>query len=193
MTDSPTNSARRSRHWLRTAAVVAALAVTAAAGACGDDDDDEAQSPATTAPAVSVKATDYGFEGIPSTMKTGTKLTLTNSSTKEVHELVAFRLPDGEKRSAKELVALPQAQLQALFAGPPAAVLVAPPSQPGFTASGDGTLSQPGRYLFLCFIPTGVNPDEYLKAAQAAQGGPPDVKGGPPHVVHGMYAEATVS
>src|SRR5687767_6886070 len=115
MSQSPTYSTRRSRHWLRTAAVLAALAVTATAGACGDDDDDEAQSTPTTAAAVSVKANDYGFEGVPSKMKTGAKLSLTNSSTKEVHELVAFRLPDGEKRSAKDLAALPQGELEALF------------------------------------------------------------------------------
>jgi hypothetical protein len=59
-------------------------------------------------------------------------------------------------------------------------------------AVGDGTLSEPGRYLILCSIPTGADPDEYLKAAAESQGGPPEVPGGPPHLVNGMYGEIVV-
>jgi hypothetical protein len=44
----------------------------------------------------------------------------------------------------------------------------------------------------VCFIPTGADPQEYLTAAQEATDGPPQVEGGPPHVVHGMFAEFTV-
>jgi hypothetical protein len=57
---------------------------------------------------------------------------------------------------------------------------------------GTGTLSEAGRYALICVIPTGADPDEYLAAAAASEGGPPDVEGGPPHIVQGMFAELTV-
>jgi hypothetical protein len=118
---------------------------------------------------------------------------LTNASDVEIHELVAVRLAEDEERSADELVQLPEEELGALFAGPPTMVLIAPPSgAPHIPAVGDGSLTEPGRYLLLCSIPTGADPDEYMAAAQASQGGPPDVEGGPPHFTRGMYAELTV-
>jgi len=75
----------------------------------------------------------------------------------------------------------------------PAAVLLAPPGGEQIDALGDGTLADPGRYALVCFIPTGVDPDEYLNAPPGEGGGPPVIEGaGPPHADHGMYAELTV-
>ncbi len=183
---------------------------------CGDDDDSEATgddtssttaaeeetttagdasttSEAPTDGPVEVTAVDYAFEGLPDRVAAGTKLTLTNSSDEEVHELVAIALPPDEERSADELVKLPEEEQASLASGPPAAVLVAPPGgAPVIEAVGDGTLTEPGRYLILCSIPTGADPDEYLEAARESQGGPPDVAGGPPHFVNGMYGEVVV-
>jgi hypothetical protein len=91
-------------------------------------------------------------------------------------------------------MALPQGELQALlYQGPPALVLVAPPGNaPQITIMGDGTLAQPGRYLVICTIPTGADPDAYLRAAQSGTG-PPHAAGGPPHFVNGMFGEITVT
>jgi len=160
------------------------------AGACGDTSDAGGAGKTVT-----VTASDYKFEGLPKSMKEeSTKLTLTNASTKEVHELVAFRIPDAEKRPVSELVKLPMAEQEALFPkGPPPLVLVAPPNgAPQITALGDGTLKEKGRYAVVCFIPTGADPAAYLKAAEAATDGPPDVPGGAPHVTQGMFGEITV-
>ena len=68
----------------------------------------------------------------------GTALTLTNHSTAELHEIVAFRLPDDETRSVAELMALPDtgALEAAIAVGPPALVMLAPPGQQGFAALG---------------------------------------------------------
>ena len=44
----------------------------------------------------------------------------------------------------------------------------------------------------MCFIPTGADPQEYLDAAAETDEGRPQVDGGPPDFVHGMYAELTV-
>lgn len=162
------------------------LALSVLAGACGGTAD--------TAKTFTVTGKDYKFENLPKSVKAGSKLTLVNVSTKELHELVAVRIPDTEKRSAAELVKLPESEQEALFPqGPPAVVLLAPPNKAAqITAVGDGTLKEKGRYLVLCDIPTGADPAAYLQAVKAATDGPPQVPGGPPHVAQGMFGELTV-
>jgi hypothetical protein len=188
--------------------------------ACGDDEPDEpaaavAESPETTEatdhsstthadegePAtvedgvVTVEVTDYSFGDLPDTIPAGTKLDLTNASSVEFHELVAFRLPDDEERSVEELLQLPEEELGAIVAGPPATVLLAGPDGAESSAAvGDGTLSEPGRYAIVCFIPTGTDPAVYEDAAQNPDAGPPEPgpDAGPPHFVHGMHAEIVV-
>jgi hypothetical protein len=186
------------------------LVVALAASGCGDDDDDASDGAtdavsATTAPAdadaggdggeddavTEVVAVDFGFDGLPDTIEAGTRLTLRNDSDVEVHELVAMAIPQGETRSAEELLALPEPELFAALPGEPALVLVAPPGEESVPVVGDGTL-EAGRYLVLCAIPTGADPDELMQAMQEASGGPPQVDGGPPHFTSGMYAELTV-
>lgn len=162
----------------------AAIGMTMLAVACGDD---------TTSGTVKVTGADYSFKNLPKEAEAGTVLSLTNESSKEVHELVALKLPDSEKRSAEDLVKLPQDQLEGLFRGPPTAVLVAPPSgAPQIQAVGDGRLSEKGRYLIMCSIPIGADPAAYLAAAQRGGDGPPSVAGGPPHFTQGMYGEVKV-
>jgi hypothetical protein len=144
------------------------------------------------APVIAVDAVDYSFQDLPATVAAGTTLSLTNNSAAELHEIVAFRLPDTETRSIAELMALPEAELEpAIAVGPPALVMLAPPGEQGFPVLGDGTLSQPGRYVVLCGIPIGADPQAYLDAAQTSDG-PPDVPGGPPHFTAGMFAELIV-
>lgn len=179
---------------------LALAAVTALTlGACGDDaGDDEADSTTTTEAAadetVEITLVDYGFQGLPDSVAAGTKFTVTNSSTAELHEFVAFKIPDAEKRSAEELLALPEEEGQAALGGPPAAVLIGPPGGGEMIAAvGDGTLADPGRYLVACFIPTGADPQKYMEAAQASGDEPPQVEGGPPHFTKGMRAELTVT
>jgi hypothetical protein len=135
-----------------------------------------------------VEATDYAFAGLPDSVPAGTRLQLRNDSAVELHELVAFRLPEGETRSVEELVHDPSA-----LPAEPATVLLAPPGAEEITAAGDGTLTEPGRYVLLCAIPTGISPQEYLDAVAAAGGQKPEIPGaGEPHLAHGMYAELVV-
>lgn len=186
------NTEQRSRR-LRPAAAAALALVLAGLAACGDDGATEAGTSSTdTAATLDISAADYRFENVPASVGATTQLSLRNESSREVHELVAMRLPDDEQRTAKELTALPQQELGGLFAGPPALVLVAPPNDKGFIAVGDGKLGAPGRYLLVCFIPTGADPTAYLDAAKASSGPPPSVPGGPPHFANGMFAEVTV-
>lgn len=141
-----------------------------------------------------VTATDYRFNNLPSSVKSGTTLTLKNASTKEIHEMVVIKLPDGETRSAADLVKLPEAQLNALSSGPPAAVLVAPlGGAKAIKAVGTGKLTAKGRYLVVCTIPLGADPVAFLQAAQSGGDGPPKVAGGAPHFTQGMFADITVN
>lgn len=183
--------------------ILATIAAAAALVAgCGDDTEadtpeDAVEATTTTATSeageVEVTAVDYRFEGLPDEVPAGTAVSLRNDSTTEVHELVAMRLPDDEARGVEELLALPEAELGALFAAPPALVAVAPPGEDGFVALGEGTLDDPGRYAVLCFIPTGADPQAYLDALEADPGQPPVVDGGPPHFTQGMFQEVAVS
>ena len=69
-------------------------------------------------------------------------------------------------------------------------VAIAGPNADGQVVNGEMAVSEAGRYMIICVIPTGADPDEYLAAAAESEG-PPEVDGGPPHIVHGMYAEVT--
>ena len=179
--------------------------------ACGSDDPGDTQSPGGTAEiaadettvaeaptaidtsdgTVDVRAVDYAYLDVPTSVAAGTSFALTNESDEEAHELVAVRLPDDEQRPVAELVALPPEDFGPLMDGVRTVVLAAPGDE-GIAVVGDGTLAEPGRYALLCIIPTGADPEEYLTSA-ATSDGPPDVPGGPPHMVAGMFAEITVT
>lgn len=164
--------------WVRAGAVVA-LAMVAAA--CGGGDDTK-----------TITAADYSFQNLPKEVDAGTTLKITNSSTKELHELVVIRIPDAERRPVSDLVRLPEAERDAIFgSAEPAMVLLAPPDGGEMIkAVGDGKLNEKGRYAVVCFIPTGADPQAILNAPPGD--GPPQVAGGPPHAAQGMFGELTV-
>ena len=140
---------------------------------------------------IEIRAVDYAFEGLPETVPVDAILTLVNESSVELHELAAIRLPDDETRSVDELVQLPPEELAAFFPLVET-VIIAMPGENGFPIEGTGMLRKPGRYLVICAIPTGANPDEYMAAAAQSTGGPPEVPGGPPHLAMGMYGQIIV-
>lgn len=171
----------RSRGRLAALTGAAALLLVAA---CGGD---EPAGPQT----IEITASDYSFADLPEVVPAGSTLTLHNDSDLEVHEFVAIRLPDDETRAVSDLVQLPPEEMAALFPLVKT-VLIAPPGEDAVAVVGDGSLSEPGRYAAICVIPTGADPEEYMTAAAESEGGPPEVAGGPPHIVHGMFAEFTV-
>ena len=76
----------------------------------------------------------------------------------------------------------------------PAAVLLAPPGgAPQIEAVGDGTLSEPGRYMFVCTIPVGADPAAIAKSMSEPDAGPPPASDAPLHYMAGMWAEAVVA
>ena len=133
---------------------------------------------------------------MPRTITAGSPIEITNSSAKEAHELTAFLLPEGETRPLSELRGLPPDELGKLIPGAPALALVARPGADGDVVLGDGALNEPGRYLFVCFIPMGAKPDDVFKAMEKAaadpNAGPPAIEGGAPHMTAGMIAEVEV-
>ncbi len=157
--------------------------------ACGDDADATVDDGAHSG-VLDVTLSDFSFGELPDEVAAGTRLRVENTSESELHEMVAVRLSDGDDRPVDEIVA---SGLDDLFsAGPPAAVLLAAPGGEQIAAVGDGVLAEPGRYLLLCTIPTGANPQEYLEQA-AVSDGPPQVDGGPPHFVNGMVDDLVVT
>jgi plastocyanin len=174
------------------------LASLLAAGlltACGSDADQGSATTTSTAQPgsasprpVVVTATDYAFAGLPDEVPAGTQLRLVNDSSVEIHELVAIRVPDGDDRPVEELLHDPALETMA-----PTTVLLTPPGADQIPAVGDGTLSEPGRYVVICTIPTGVSPQAFLDAAKAAGGGKPVIPdAGAPHLAHGMFADVVV-
>lgn len=161
-----------------------ALAAGLTLTACGDDADAAIDDGVLT-----VEMADFTYGELPDEVPAGTRIEVTNSSAGELHEFVTYRLPDGDDRPAADIIADAESLLTS---GPPVAVLLAAPGGEQIPAVGDGTLAEPGRYIILCAIPTGADVDDYLTAAATSEG-PPQVDGGPPHFVNGMFAELTVT
>lgn len=168
---------------LTTISSIITIAAIALSG-CGDDGDDALDDGVLT-----VAMSDFSYGDLPDEVPAGTRIEVTNESPNELHEFVTYRLDDSDDRDIDEIVADAEALLTG---GPPVAVLLAAPGGEQIPAVGDGTLAEPGRYVILCAIPTGADVAEYLEAA-ATSDGPPQVAGGPPHFMNGMYAEITVT
>jgi hypothetical protein len=169
---------------MRRSALTLLMCAPLAFAACGDDSDASAADGV-----LDVTLSDFSFGDLPAELAAGTRLQVENVSDTELHELVAVRLADGDDRPVAEIVA--SGLDEVLAGGPPAAVLLAAPGGEQIDAVGDGVLDEPGRYLLLCAIPTGADPQEYLEAA-ATGDGPPQVDGGPPHFVNGMVDDLVV-
>lgn len=118
---------------------------------------------------VDVSAIDYGFDGVPESVPTGTtSIALTNEGNEE-HEMVVFRRADGETRPVEELLALPEAEAGEALTF--TAATFASPGATGYVA----TDLEAGDYVAVCFIPVGGADD------------------GPPHFTEGMIAEFEVA
>ena len=179
----------------RRGAVTASLLIGLLAAACGGNADADDAGTAAGA-SVEVRGVDYAFDDVPAEVERGTSLTFTNASDVEVHEMLVLRVDDGETRPLQELLELPDDEAQQVteYVG----MRVALPGEGGLDpenpgASGGVTLTEPGRYLLLCFIPEGADVQAYRDALEGKSDGPPQVEGGPPHAAMGMASEVTVT
>ncbi|MGH8926084.1 MAG: hypothetical protein ACRDWA_15825 [Acidimicrobiia bacterium] len=141
---------------------------------------------------IDVTAVDYAFQGVPELVAPAAEFTLTNASDAEVHEIVLIGIPAGETRSLEELLELPEEETADF---PVQGVLVALPGQDGGNPEGEGnsiTVTEPGRYAVLCFIPQGADPAVVEEAMASGAEGLPDMGDGTPHAFLGMATEFTV-
>lgn len=177
-------------HVRRLAATLGVVGLLVAS--CSGSADETTTTTEPTPTVVEITMIDYAYSGLPAEVKAGTEFTLVNNSDMELHEFVAVRLADDDTRTIEEILALPPEELGALFADVSTVLLAAPGSDEVIPAVGNGILTEPGRYAILCAIPTGADPQEYLTAAATSEG-PPQVDGGPPHFVQGMFGEIIVT
>lgn len=144
---------------------------------------------------IEVTGDDYSFAGVPDVVASGAELTFTNASDVEAHEMVLMKVADLETRTIEELLELPEEESNSLveFQG----VLVALPGEDGANPEAAGssiTVTAPGRYVLVCFIPQGADPAilaEAMQGGEAAEG-PPALGDGTPHAFLGMVEEFQV-
>jgi plastocyanin len=182
--------------------MVAALAAGPAAA-------QEAEA-AAEGPVVEVVGVEYAYEGLPTSVPVGTTLTFTNDGA-EVHEMALSRIADGVTESFEELMAMNAEGIDLEAEGLVETVGDGEPilAASGQTAEGSFLLDREGRYVILCFIPTGLetakleefgvdisalgpetDPETFSPEAQAFLG---EVLANPPHFTQGMIQEFTVT
>lgn len=174
------------------------LALTIGLAACaGDDTGSEVEASDDAGATVEVVATDYAFD-MPAEVAAGTTLTLRNDSEDEVHEVLAFLIPEDDERSVGDMLAEGEAGMAGLELR---GVLLAGPGENAAAGPlGPLQLGEPGRYAVLCFLPTGAPPEEifaavdaFVEAGAPEDGAPEYPETGPPHVANGMATELTVT
>ena len=194
---------------LGVAAAVAALALGVTSVAAQDEAPAEPMDSMADMN-VAVSGVEYAFVGLPQSVPVGSTLTFTNDGA-EIHEIVVNRLADGVTESFEELLALSESgvDLQAegyidTEFGDPMLLAVS-----GQTAEGGITLDQEGRYVALCFIPTGLDsakleelgvdlstlgPDtDPSTLSPEVQAFLEEVMANPPHMAQGMIQEFVVT
>lgn len=138
---------------------IAALTLAATPVLAQDDATSDEPMDSMSDMTIEVSGVEYAFDGLPASVPVGTTLTFTNNGI-ELHEIVVNRLADGVEETFDELMALNESgvdleaegYIDTDFGDP---MLLA---MPGETADGGITLEQEGRYVALCFIPTGLEP-----------------------------------
>lgn len=149
---------------------------------------EDAEASAASADTVEVTGVDYAFEGLDDEVPAGTRLTFTNESEQEAHEMVAIRLTE-ETPPVDEFLQLPMEEGMAVteLVG----VSIAMPGESGMVTKGDLLLDEPGQYLLLCALPIGAPPEQIAANPYGPPPGapPPD---SPPHFAEGMLQVVTV-
>jgi hypothetical protein len=145
---------------------------------CAPDAPDDALPPAeeldADATPVTITAKEYEFGGTDALAAGGAFGITFQNEGNEIHELVLQKIDDAETRSVEEMLQLEE---------PPDTVtdVAFGVACPGDTTTFNADLSEPGRYVALCFVPVGATAD----ATEEPQG--------PPHAMQGMVVELELS
>lgn len=156
--------------------------------------DASSTSAAATGPTIEVELRDGAFVGLPAEVEVGTTIRAVNTSSTEMHEFLAIRLPDGEDRTSEEIVALPEDELLALLgAAVPDVLRVALPGEPELEGVGDAVFEEPGRYLVICTVPTGADPAVLIESDRYTTGRWPErYADAAPHYARGEHTDVLV-
>ncbi len=133
--------------------------------------------------AIQVTALEYRYVGLPTSVPAQTRLTLTNAGA-EVHQIVVARRADGVDMTWDRLLAEPDPVRDGLMTLEGQSF-----APPGATAATEITLTRPGTYFAVCFIPQGVTSIPAQRDTPDS-GAAPD---GPAHYLLGMRQEFTVT
>jgi hypothetical protein len=138
------------------------------------------EPPSDDATEVTIVGSEYNFAGFEEMSSAGEyAMTFTNEG-EELHEAVIMKIDDEETRPIEELLELPEEE--AMEVTSQVAFAFACPGDTAEPVSVD--LSEPGRYVALCFIPVGTVPETDPEDFETM---------GPPHFVQGMVHEFEVS
>jgi hypothetical protein len=136
---------------------------------------------------IDVTGQEYAFEGLPAEVPAGGTIFNFENVGDEVHEIAIFRINDDVTETVDELLALPEEEAFSKVTSAGFAFAF-----PGTSASGTADLT-PGRYVALCFLPTGASPEIISQMEGPDSSPPPGAELGPPHFIQGMVAEFTVA
>lgn len=118
---------------------------------------------------VSLTATDFKFTGIPATLRAGNTSFRIRNTGKEFHMVVIMRRKDGVNDAVLDILKSGQTATASKLDE-----IGEMGISPG-TTTGLALALKPGRYVYVCPVPSGAKQD------------------GPPHFMQGMYGEFTVS
>lgn len=124
---------------------------------------------------VEVTAVDFSFEADLDGLETGRTMFQFANQGSELHEMALIRINEGTTETVEELLEMPEeeAEQKTSFVGV------------AFAAPGGGSTMfadlGAGRYVILCFVPTGTTSFEDIETAE-----------GPPHFTKGMVREFAI-
>lgn len=140
----------------------------------------EGEAASSTATIIEVTAVDHEFQGVDATYPEGDYGFQMTNRGREAHEMAVIRIRDGETRPVEELLELSDEESEEVMEYIGGTVAC-----PGETAESLGVAMTVGRYVMLCYIPTGLTSD--VPSSEEAY-----EELGPPHFSQGMVTEIRV-
>lgn len=143
---------------------------------CAPDAPDDALPPAeeldASATPLTVTAKEYEFVGADEMAAGGTFGVTFNNEGEEVHEFAMSRLAEGEDRPVEEILASEEE--------PELTEVAFGLACPGESTTFNVDVSEPGRYVAVCFVPVGTTAETTEEPS------------GPPHAMQGMFVDFTI-
>ena len=131
-----------------------------------------AEEPAEGATPVTITATEYAFAGAEALEAGGSFAITFENKGVELHEIAIVKLAEGEERPLEELMASEEE--------PETTDIAFGFACPGQSTVVNAEITEPGRYVALCFVPVGTTPETDFSTMS---------EDGTPHAANGMVHE----